>query len=508
VTPQPPVPGYFTTREKLLTRRGVLWLGQTCNLRCHFCYFLDRIEDHSHPEHAFMELEKAKHICHELRHRYGNTAVDIQGGEPTIYPRINELVRYCRDIGLYPSLITNAIILSRRERCEQLQEAGLRDLKISVQGLGTVFDETVGRPGSSQKQAQAIQNCIDLGIPFRFNCVLTINVLPQLVELANLAIDSGALAFNFLGLNPFQDQATGKRTAHNVPRYSDVGVALDRALDVLAAAGIEANVRYLPICTVSERHRASVYDHQQLSYDAQEWDFDSWAWSGQLPQQMKEGDTSPHHTRLAALTYASSVFAGSPGLLRRVARTARAGARRALGPFPRARRAARAVYSLAKRAARTTAPTPPHRDGDDQLGPGTDELGRDPRVYRDTGIIRAQDRVSDQTTYEHPPQCMECDVMAICDGFHFDYVGLFGASEATPIHLGQRVTDPLHFIRQQAKVYEGEEAARPFRQTAPYVRRPGATNIASFWDLPPAEIDTPTGAVQLLPPRRRRPPSS
>src|SRR5881296_1459313 len=65
--------GYFRTREKLLTRRGVLWLGQTCNIRCHFCYFLDRIENKEHPEHQFMELEKAKAICHTLRYKYGNT---------------------------------------------------------------------------------------------------------------------------------------------------------------------------------------------------------------------------------------------------------------------------------------------------------------------------------------------------------------------------------------------------------------------------------------------------
>src|ERR1043166_8122337 len=83
---------YLRTREKLLTRRGVLWLGQTCNLRCHFCYFLDRIEQKDHPEHPFMDLDKAKAICHALRFRYGNTSVDIQGGEPTIWRHIEELV--------------------------------------------------------------------------------------------------------------------------------------------------------------------------------------------------------------------------------------------------------------------------------------------------------------------------------------------------------------------------------------------------------------------------------
>ena len=37
--------------ERGSSRRGILWLGQTCNLRCQFCYFLDRIEDENHPEH-------------------------------------------------------------------------------------------------------------------------------------------------------------------------------------------------------------------------------------------------------------------------------------------------------------------------------------------------------------------------------------------------------------------------------------------------------------------------
>ncbi|MFW6307711.1 MAG: hypothetical protein ACOC08_03620 [Campylobacterales bacterium] len=73
-----------TTKDRSITKRGVLWLGQTCNLKCFFCYFIDKIADKEHPEHAFMTLEKAKKICHTLRYVYGNRAIDIQGGEPTI----------------------------------------------------------------------------------------------------------------------------------------------------------------------------------------------------------------------------------------------------------------------------------------------------------------------------------------------------------------------------------------------------------------------------------------
>ena len=59
---------------------------------------------------------------------------------------------------------------------------------------------------------------------------------------------------------------------------------------------------------------------------------------------------------------------------------------------------------------------------------------------------------------------------AICDGFHGDYASLFGSEEAQPIHIGRKITDPLHYIGHQVKIYEPEEAVRPFRQTAPLQR--------------------------------------
>ncbi|MGH9137288.1 MAG: radical SAM protein [Acidimicrobiales bacterium] len=447
--------GYFRTRDKLLTRRGVLWLGQTCNLRCHFCYFLDRIEDHTHPEHAFMELDKAKAICRELRYRYGNTSVDIQGGEPTVYRHIDAIVAYCREIGLAPTLITNAIVLARRERCERLKAAGLQDLKISVQGLGDVYDEVVGLRGGAAKQAQALQNCLELGIPVRINCAMTVNVLPQLVAISELAVATGALAVNFLALNPFQDQSTGRRVATNVPRYRSVAVELEKALDVLATAGVEANVRYLPLCMAPERHRKSMYNMQQLPYDAQEWDYDSWTWTDQVAQRMKGGGLSAHHPSLAAITYGSPLFTAR----QREARTGlaarmRSAGRRALRPFPRLTRALRAVERhLAQRRQQT------RRRQRDEF---PDELGRDPQVYRDNAIVR-----SIGTDYRFTPQCDQCDVKPICDGFHSDYAALFGTSEAEPIRIGRTVTDPLLYIREQAKVYDAAESSRPFRHLEP-----------------------------------------
>lgn len=425
---------YEKTTRRQITRRGVMWLGQTCNIRCHFCYFLDRIDDRDHPEHAFMDLEKAKQICTSLVEHYGNNAIDIQGGEPTIWKGIYELVRHCREIGLIPTLITNALALSKKDICVRLKEAGLRDLLVSVQGLGETYDKIVQTKGAYEKQAKGIQNAIDVGIPLRFNCVLSKPALPQLKEIAEFAVQSKARVVNFLAFNPFEDQAQqGKRSAVNVPKYSEVSAVLNDALDILDAAGIEANVRYFPICMVEPRHRKSIYDFQQLSYDPHEWDYASWSWTGQQPQRMKMGPVSPL-LNLADETYDSATY---PGPLKNVAE----GVRQLVHTYPKMRAPAAKLHKTISKIV--------------HLGSGYSQKGEDGRenLYRANGKMRA----STHCRYLYADACNQCAAKAICDGFHGDYAALFGVDEARPIKDVPKVTDPKFFIKNQQKVVEPED---------------------------------------------------
>lgn len=414
-TDQPaPALAYRPTTARKITRRGILWLGQTCNLRCHFCYFLDRIQDANHPEHRFMSLEKAKAICRTLVEYYGNNSIDIQGGEPTLWPDVFELVRYCDAIGLSPTLITNAQTLSSRDVAIRFRDSGVRDFLVSVQGLGAAYDEIVGRAGAHVRQMKALRHLQEVGIPFRFNTVVSTLALPQLTDIAHLAVRTGAQVVNFLGFNPFNDQGTGKRSAINVPRYREVGPALDDALDVLTAAGVEANVRYLPLCVVAERHRSAMYDFQQIPYDLHENDFASWSWTDLPAQRAREAALTPPfglgpRLKLGALR----------GPLRRLAaQSPRIGAQ---------------LHRVKQRAERAWAAREPERVRDGQ--------------YRDEARLRAQE----YTGYRHVAACATCDARAICDGFYGDYLDLFGADEAQPIAAGGSIDDPQHFTRRQVK---------------------------------------------------------
>ncbi len=397
-----------------------MWLGQTCNQRCYFCYFASRIADCEHPEHEFMGIDKAKEICRTLREFYGNTAIDIQGGEPTIHPDIYELIRYCHDIGLYPTLITNGLVLGRPGVMEKYRDAGIRDFLVSLHGIGKVHDEVVGVDGADKKIDAAIERMREVGVPFRYNCTMSKPVVPQIPDVARHAIEHGAYVVNYIAFNPFGDQEQGLRTRENVPRYSDIKPRLAEAMDMLEEAGIEVNVRYLPLCMAEERHRKNFYNYQQLSYDTHEWDFQSWLWTMKQTQMMKGGGLMP--TFCIGPFYQKPVYCNPVAVVkmteeRPLELKLKFGVQRTLS---------RAVQAV---------------------------RGKD-AVYRD----EARTRASKYCGYVYHDACRQCALQSICDGFHGDYAGLFGTSEAVPITQRPPVDDPLHFIRTQEKTVEKEDA--------------------------------------------------
>jgi sulfatase maturation enzyme AslB (radical SAM superfamily) len=413
------VPVYRGTHTRKITRRGILWLGQTCNLRCHFCYFLDRITDEAHPQHGFMSLDKAKAICRTLADYYGNNSIDIQGGEPTLYPPIYDLVQYCAEIGLSPTLITNAIALSKYDNAVHFREAGIRDFLVSVQGLGEIYDTIVGRPGSHAWQMKALNNLQKAGVPFRFNTVVSRMALPQLLDIARLAVATGAGTVNFLGFNPFNDQSTGKRSATNVPAYTEIRGPLNEAVGYLLEHRVEVNVRYLPQCLLSEEHRNTAYGFRQLPYDLHENDYASWSWTD-LPAQRTAGMalTPPYplgkRLKLGAMRDPlRSLDRRYPALGRQMHRVKEAMERRWAG------------------------------------GPGGQaDTRRLEALYQADGETRARE----YTGYHHTEVCQGCSLRKICDGVYGDYAEMFGTAGLSPVVLAGPVTDPQHYTRLQHKV--------------------------------------------------------
>jgi organic radical activating enzyme len=107
-----------------------LWIESTsrCNLRCGYC----PNKDIEKADHGFMDLDLFKSIIDQV----ADHAYDVNlfhRGEPTMHPRLPEMVAYARQKGLYTRIHTNITLLSEK-KARALLDAGLDYMSCSFDG--------------------------------------------------------------------------------------------------------------------------------------------------------------------------------------------------------------------------------------------------------------------------------------------------------------------------------------------------------------------------------------
>lgn len=99
-----------------------------CNLSCTYCNEFDKT---SNP----VPLETLKARASKLK-ELGAFSICLTGGEPTMHPDLFELIRTCRyELKFFKTvMITNGFYITR-ESVERLNDSGLQDLQISIDGV-------------------------------------------------------------------------------------------------------------------------------------------------------------------------------------------------------------------------------------------------------------------------------------------------------------------------------------------------------------------------------------
>jgi MoaA/NifB/PqqE/SkfB family radical SAM enzyme len=97
-----------------------------CNLACTYCNEFDK---HSQPVPKNEMLRRIDKLA-EL----GTSIVTFSGGEPTLHPDLDELIRRVRHNGAIATIITNGYFLTP-DRIEGLNKAGLDHLQISIDNV-------------------------------------------------------------------------------------------------------------------------------------------------------------------------------------------------------------------------------------------------------------------------------------------------------------------------------------------------------------------------------------
>lgn len=97
-----------------------------CNLDCTYCNEYDKVSAPVPVEEMLKRIDKLADL--------GTTIITLSGGEPTLHPDLDAIIKRIRERGAIATLITNGYLLTP-ERIQRLNAAGLDYLQISVDNV-------------------------------------------------------------------------------------------------------------------------------------------------------------------------------------------------------------------------------------------------------------------------------------------------------------------------------------------------------------------------------------
>lgn len=136
-----------------------------CNYRCPFCHnselFLGKVEEAMSDEAFFSFLAKRQGLLE---------GVCVSGGEPTLYPKLEEFLEKIKALGFAVKLDTNG---SRPEVLKHLVKKGLVDyVAVDVKNGPSYYEQTVGCDPKIPEVEESFRYLLEGNVPYEMRTTL------------------------------------------------------------------------------------------------------------------------------------------------------------------------------------------------------------------------------------------------------------------------------------------------------------------------------------------------
>lgn len=245
-----------------LNKKAKLDIGKGCNANCNFCYYKERLK-----ERHFLPLETAKYLINSLIQK-GIDTIELSGGEPLIYPHLEDVLKYIKKQGINTSIVTNL----SSNKVNSLVEKGLLDgILISLHGNESNHNNIV-----KLKTHKKIMTFIDEfhdKLPIRINTVIEAdgyNLIDTDKFMFPLLISGKVKQWNLLPLNFWSDAKNNKQTELDTQKQNK------RIKDILTLwekvkTNAEVTVRYFSLCFLPDNLKKYVRTHLHHIIDITDW---------------------------------------------------------------------------------------------------------------------------------------------------------------------------------------------------------------------------------------------
>jgi MoaA/NifB/PqqE/SkfB family radical SAM enzyme len=226
-------------------------LNYICNERCVFCAAGLSDGPKRTPERPRgLTVDDVERWIGDERPVRGDTVM-LAGGEPTLHPRLLEVVRRLSTDGAEVSLFTNGLRLSDPGFAESVVDAGVGELQIGLFGArGSTHDAVTRRAGSFERTLQGLRVLRSLKVSRTFQVEVRLLVARQCLT-ENPAIvrllDDDALRPDSVSLNRLILSREAGATAAAVP-WSEARASANECLTLLRASEIRPAIEALPLC--------------------------------------------------------------------------------------------------------------------------------------------------------------------------------------------------------------------------------------------------------------------
>ena len=223
---------------------GYIQITRICDQECLFC---------SNPANGkVIDFAAAKKAVDDYIAR-GYTGIIWTGGEPTLYPRLAELIAYAHERGIHSRIITNGQRLSNRMYFKKLVDAGLVHVNISLFSHKPKVQNFLAQKKDSYRRIMvALKNAQEIGVTTHVNTVINTYNADHLSDIVRFVVEKYPIVNHFIwnNMDPLMNRAS--TNISTIPTLNEFERELFKAMKFLDDHKKTFRVERVPLCYMTE----------------------------------------------------------------------------------------------------------------------------------------------------------------------------------------------------------------------------------------------------------------